>query len=296
MQVQSDKVHQYHEAVMLTNEKTMAIRTTEATNQSTYSVAKIGTTATIEEVNHVNTNRETAIIKESKMKITAPKIIRWSGLAAIVAGLIFAGIQPIHPTDALSSVNTTAWAIITPLKTVMCLFFLVGLTGLYARQVEKVGWPGLIGFLLFGLSWAVNLVYIFAEAFILPPLATAAPKFAQDFIFGVITGRATESNLGALPTLFALNGIFYLLGGLLFGVATFRAGILSRVPAGLLAVTATLTPLAALFPHEIQRYAGIPVGLAVAWLGYSLWSERREQASEAVAATVNPQLRQTAAS
>ncbi|HYP41188.1 MAG TPA: hypothetical protein VEX13_12590 [Chloroflexia bacterium] len=234
-------------------------------------------------MNTINTGRQTAATtdtEERKMKITGSKLIRWAGLPAMLAGIIFAGIQPIHPTDALSSVNTTAWAIITPLKTVMCLFFMLGLTGLYARQVNKAGWLGLAGYLLFGLSWAVNLAYIFAEAFILPPLATAAPKFAQDFIFGVITGRATETNLGALPTIFQLNGLFYLLGGLLFGIATFRSGILSRWPAGLLAVAALLTPLAALFPHEIQRYAGMPVGIAVAWLGYSLLSERRAPASQ----------------
>jgi hypothetical protein len=43
----------------------------------------------------------------------------------------------------------------------------------------------------------------------------------------------------------------------------------------LLAVAATLTPAAALLPHGIQRLAAIPVGLALAWLGYALWSERR---------------------
>ena len=42
------------------------------------------------------------------MKITASSLIRWSGLAALVAGLIFAGIQPIHPPDVLSSVTTGA--------------------------------------------------------------------------------------------------------------------------------------------------------------------------------------------
>ena len=86
-----------------------------------------------------------------------------------------------------------------------------------------------------------------------------------------------------------------MLGGLLFGIATLRAGILSRWAAGLLAVAAALTPLAALFPHEIQRYAGIPVGVAVAWLGYALWSERREHASEPVPGKVSPQLSQTGA-
>jgi hypothetical protein len=66
---------------------------------------------------HMNSNRQTADIadtKESKMKITGSNLIRWTGLSAMVAGIIFAGIQPIHPTDALSSVNTGAWAIITP--------------------------------------------------------------------------------------------------------------------------------------------------------------------------------------
>jgi len=248
----------------------------------------------------MNTNRQTADMKENKMKPTAANLIRWTGVAAMAAGITFAAIQPIHPTDALSSVNTTAWAIITPLKTVMCLFFLLGMTGLYARQVNKAGWLGLAGYLLFSLSWAVNLVYIFAEAFILPPLAAVAPNFVQDVFIGVITQGATTANLGALPTIFALNGIFYLLGGLLFGLATIRAGILSRWAAGLLAVTATLTPLAALFPHEIQRFAGIPVGIAVAWLGYALWSERRTQAAEehsteAVPGTSSRQLRPTTA-
>jgi hypothetical protein len=39
-----------------------------------------------------------------------------------------------------------------------------------------------------------------------------------------------------------------------------------------------LTPLAALLPHDIQRLAAMPMGIALAWLGYALWSERREQA------------------
>ena len=74
--------------------------------------------------------------------------------------------------------------------------------------------------------------------------------------------------------------VLYMLGGLLFGIATFRAGILPRWAAGLLAITAALTPVAALLPHAVQRLAAVPMGLALAWLGYALWSERREQAAE----------------
>jgi hypothetical protein len=196
-----------------------------------------------------------------------------------VAGIIFAGIQPIHPPDVVASVTTGAWAIITRLKTAMCLLFLLGILGIYARQVGKAGWLGLAGYLLFSLSWALQTAFVFAETFILPPLATDAPEFV-DGLLGMASGRASEVDLGALPALYALVGILYLLGGLLLGIATLRAGILPRGAAGLLAVTATLTPAAALLPHHIQRLAAVPMGVALAWLGYALWSERRAPASE----------------
>ena len=225
------------------------------------------------------------------MKTTTSNLIRWTGLAAMAAGIIFAGIQPIHPPDVLASVTTGAWAIIMPLKMVMCLLFLLGMAGLYARQVEEAGWPGLAGYLLFSLSWAINMAFIFAEAFILPVLATAAPQFVESFL-GIVNGSPGDMNIGALPTIYGLSGfVGYMLGGLLFGIATFRAGILPRWPAGLLAVAAALTPAAALLPHEIQRFAGMPVGLAVAWLGYALWIERRERASEPLPVRGSPQLR-----
>jgi len=60
---------------------------------------------TSKEVKLANTNRQTAI-KESKMKVTTPKLIRWAGLSAMVAGIVFAGIQRIQPADVLASVNT----------------------------------------------------------------------------------------------------------------------------------------------------------------------------------------------
>src|ERR671917_159697 len=228
------------------------------------------------------------------MKVTASSLIRWAGLAALVAGIIFAGIQPIHPPDVLSSVTTGAWVIIMPLKLAMCLLFLVGITGIYARQVKEAGWLGLAGFLLLSLAWWIQTGYVFAEAFILPVLATAAPQFVDSFL-GIARGNPGEMNIGALPTIYSLGiGIPYMLGGLLFGIATLRAGILPRWPAGLLAVAAVLTPAAALLPHAIQRLAAIPVGLALAWLGYALWSERRARASDPAPGGASPQPRQTA--
>lgn len=246
----------------------------------------------------MNTTRQIAVItgnkKESNMKISASMLIRWAGVAAMVAGIIFAAIQPIHPADQVASVTTQTWAIITPLKTAMCLLFLLGIVGIYARQVNKAGWFGLAGFLLFSLSWALQTAFVFAEAFIMPQLATIAPKFVDGYL-GISYGRASEVNLGSLPALYSLVGVSYMLGGLLLGIATLRARVLPRWAAGLLAVAAAITPAAALFPHNIQRFAAVPVAVALVCLGYALWSERREHVAEALPYTVSPQLSHTAA-
>ena len=247
----------------------------------------------------MNANRQTTVIKgnnqESKMKITASNLIRWAGLAAMGAGILFIAIQAIHPLDILSSVTTARWAIVHYLGVAMCFFGLLGLAGLYARQVEEAGWLGLAGYLLFSLFWALTMAFQFIEAFISPVLATEAPQFVEGFL-GIVTGQASELNLGALPTVYMLTGLLYLLGGLLFGIATFRAGILPRWAGGLLAVGIVLPLLGSpLVPHPFDRIFAVPVGLALAWLGYALWSERGETVTELVPDRRSLQLRQIGA-
>jgi hypothetical protein len=100
-------------------------------------------------------------------------------------------------------------------------------------------------------------------------------------------------NLGALPTIWTLTAPMYMLGGLLFGIATLRAGFLSRWAAVLLAAGTLLAPVAALLSLELQPKMAIPVGLALAWLGYALWSERREQVAQPVPVKISPLLSQT---
>ena len=201
-------------------------------------------------------------------------LIRWSGLAAMAAGLIFAGIQPVHPPDVLASVTTGVWTVITAVKLAMCFLFMAGLTGLHIRQQAEAGWLGLLGLVLFGASWALQSGFVFAEVFILPPLAEAAPEFVASYL-SVVNGHPGTANIGVIAPAYVVVGLLYLSGGMAFGIATFRAGIFPRRPAGLLALTALMTPGAALLPHAIQRMAAIPMGIALAWLGYALWSETR---------------------
>ena len=214
------------------------------------------------------------VIKEDKMKLMTPRLIRWSGLAAIVGGVIFACIQPIHPPDVLASVTTTMWMVIISLKLVMCFLFLAGIMGLYVRQADKVGWLGLAGFLMLSLSWLLQVGFVFVELFVLPVLATTAPQFVESFL-GIFNGSPGDMNIGALPAVFGMVGILYLLGGLAFGIATLRARVLPRWPAGLLAAAAAITPAAALLPHQLQRYAAVPMGIALIWLGYVLFKQRQ---------------------
>jgi hypothetical protein len=209
------------------------------------------------------------------MKTTASKLIRWAGLSAVVGGTLFVGMQPIHPPEILSSVTTGTWALVHYVGVAMCLLNLVGIAGIYARQVEESGWFGLAGFVLFSLMWVLTAAFQFAEAFILPLLAAAAPRFVVGFL-GITSGSPSEVSLGILPALYSLTSVFYLLGGVLLGIATFRAGVLPRWAGGGLAV-ATVAPLALslLLPHEFIRLAAVPIGVALVWLGYVLWSERR---------------------
>ena len=209
-------------------------------------------------------------------KITTKKLIRWSGLAAILAGSIYAGIQPIHPPDFLPSVTTPAWAVIMPIKLLMCLFFMLGLTGIYAKQIEEAGGLGLIGYLMLGLSWTLQTAFIFTEAFILPVLATSTPEYVESML-GIVNGIPGTMDIGALPAIYGVVGVTYILGNLLFGIAIFRARVLPHWIGGLLAIAAIITPAAALLPHAIQRYAAIPVGVVMIAMGISLFFSDQKQ-------------------
>ena len=215
------------------------------------------------------------------MKITASKLIRWSGLSAMAAGIIFAGIQPIHPPDVIASVTTNAFIIITSFKAIMSLFGIFGIAGLYARQVEETGWMGLAGYLLLTIFYAVQMCYSFAEPTILPLLVPVAPTFVTS-VMQMASQSPTDMNLGAFATVFSLLPIFYLLGLLLFGIAMFRARILSRWAAGLLALSGPIAVVLSLLGHPLDRLAAVPMGIALAWLGYALFFERRENSSKPV--------------
>lgn len=233
----------------------------------------------------MNTNKNT-LTRESKMKVTTPNLIRAAGLSAMVAGTIFAVIQPIHPPDVLASVTTSAFIIITSFKAAMSIFGMIGITGLYARQVEKTGWLGLAGYLLLTIFYAIQMCYSFAEPTLLPLLAKVAPTFV-DSVMAMSRGVAGPMDLGAFAVVFNILPVLYLLGLLLFGIAIFRARILSRWAAVLLASSGPLAIVMSQLPHQFARFAAVPMGIALVWLGFSLLTERRAPVSEPVPGKIN---------
>lgn len=211
-------------------------------------------------------------VAEERKGITTEALIRSAGLFAMLAGILFIAIQLIHPSDQLSSVNTNLWVGVAGLTGLMSFASLIGITGIYARQVKESGWLGLTGFLSFSVFWLLSLIFSFIEALVLPVLTTEAPQFVEGFL-GIFGGFPSEVHLGFLPALAPLAGGMYILGGLLLGIATFRAGILPRLTGVLLAFSSVATLGASIIPHPFDRILAVPMGISLIWLGSILWSD-----------------------
>jgi hypothetical protein len=177
------------------------------------------------------------------MKITNANLIRWAGLCALLGGLCYVFVGIFHPANLPASVSTAQWAIVHVLACATSFLGLLGLAGLYARQAIKSGWLGLVGFVMLSLWLVLIMGFSFVEALILPRLATVTPAFVEGWM-GMFNGDPSPIDLGVLPMLWTLTGPLYIGGGVLFGIATFRARILPRGAAVLLALGAALAPVA----------------------------------------------------
>jgi hypothetical protein len=223
------------------------------------------------------------------VKISNHNLLRLAGLCAVLAGICYVLVGLFHPPNLASSVTSTRWQVVHVLACAVSFFGLLGVTGLYARQAVKSGWLGLAGYLLFSLWLVLIMGFSFVEAFVLPRVAHATPTFVQAWM-GMFTGPKGTFDLGILPTIWTLTAPVYILGGLLFGIATWRAGILPRWAGALLAAGTVLAPIASQLPNASQPKVAVPVGVALVWLGYALWSERRTQDPQAPQPTVRSEV------
>jgi hypothetical protein len=204
------------------------------------------------------------------MTITATGLTKAAAAAAAVAGSIFIAVQIGHPGSDAFTTETTQWVARSCAKTVMAALVLAGITGMYLRQHRKAGVLGLAGYLIFAVGYLALFGVELIAATVLPNLVDTEPGFVNDVVAAANGGTPT-GDIGGLQILFNVAGAGYILGGLLFGIALFRTGVLARWAAALLAVSTVATAALAVLPEAFNRPFAVPEGIALIGLGISLW-------------------------
>jgi hypothetical protein len=223
------------------------------------------------------------------MTITTTTLTRAAGLAAVAGGTLFIAVQIQHPVLDATFTTTTEYMVRETAKIFMAVLSLIGITGIYLRQVRQTGVLGLIGYGVLALGYLAIMISVVIGVFVLPTLADGAPGYVND-VLGVATSRKPVGDVGPIVFLIQGGGFAYIVGGVVFGIAVFRAGILARWAAALLTLGAVATIATSQLPELVQRLFALPVSVALIGLGYSLWREQRTQSSRPLAGTDTSQL------
>lgn len=186
-------------------------------------------------------------------------LIRWGGLAAILAGgllLIFDILEYfIFDLENFSTVAATGtYIFVIGGFLITTLLASLGLVGLYASQAEAAGLLGAVGFLVAFTGTALVTGAFWAQEFFVPAVAEVAPDVLDSGL------------LGWLYFGFVVSFFLFALGWVLFGVATFRARIYPRWAALFLIIGAVLTVLPQL------PVPSIIFDVAMAWMGLLLFT------------------------
>jgi hypothetical protein len=222
------------------------------------------------------------------MTITTTTLTRAAGLAAVAGGLLFIAVQFKHPLLTAQFTTTTEYTVRETAKILMAALSLVGITGIYLRQVRQIGVLGLIGYLLLSVGYLTILTIQVIAVFVLPDLAASQPGYVSD----ALAVAHSSHPVGDVSQFQTLNNIAitYIAGGIIFGIALFRAGILARWAAALMTLGAVATIATFQLPELTQRLFAIPAAVALIGLGYSLWRDQRTQAVRVPPSTDSPQL------
>lgn len=200
-------------------------------------------------------------------------LFRLSGLALLIAlPLQVVGFVLHPPSEQVVDVLKPAYGPAHLVLFTSWMFALLGLTGFYARQADRAGVLGLIGFAATIFAAAYHFYLLLYEAY-------ATPLLAQESATRALVGDGPLAHgAGALGPLAFLS----ILAFPLLGIATVRAGVLPRwagwlqiasvpvfflsivlVPLGMFAEGGMLSPIAMLYYLAFLGYA---LG------GYALWT------------------------
>lgn len=180
-------------------------------------------------------------------------LYRWAGVAGLLSGLflVIRGVTvPLGGSAAIAVVLILAW--ITALYAV---------TGVYLIQRRESGTLGAVGY-------AVNLLGL---ALVITRASAAS------FVFRRLPADTLQPLMrGGVGPLFHAAGLVLLIGVLLLGLATLRAGVLPRGAAVLymVGIAGFVLGTFALGRPVLTVVGGgaVLAGIGMAWFGYALWS------------------------
>ena len=195
--------------------------------------------------------------------MSSSNLIRWCGLAELLAGVLIALFLLLHSERDVASVLSIPYTAQHFLGIGAAILGLLGLIGLYAVQLQQAGWPGLIGFLLAFTGTALRVGQAFFDGVTIPLIATYNPDLLEivESLF-----------IGATALIFLLTGVTFILGFIIFGIVIMRVGMFPRPGGLLLIIGAPLLGLGPLMPVYVLTIGAIVFGLGQVWLGYALWT------------------------
>jgi hypothetical protein len=225
--------------------------------------------------------------EETDMRTSNDRLAAAAGLCAAAAGAIFIGVQIDHPPADVEHIVTTEMTIREATKAAMCLLAVAGLAGMFVRNRSRLGVVGRAGYALVTVGYLAMFVVQCLVGFVLPSMADTDPAYVRDVLVAA-TGGSAKGDIGAYPVLFGVAGIGFSIGGMLFGIALFRARILSRWAAALFAYGTVSAFALTVLPESFNRPFAVPTGVALIGLGLSLWRDMGEETETVELRTVGP--------
>src|SRR5215210_1067370 len=186
--------------------------------------------------------------------------------AAIVSGLAMVVLLLVEwllvPHERLGPVVflTGSYVVSSGLRLLSIVLLVWALIGIYGHQSSGAGTLGLWAFVVVFLGTALTVGITWAEVFVWPTLTQLDPN--------TMSGSVTNISpylVAGLNVSFQLFGV----GLILFGLATFRAGVYPRWASVLLIVSIPVTMFLDPTPGTFQESIGqILLGITVAALGW----------------------------
>jgi hypothetical protein len=225
----------------------------------------------------METGAELRHTREQRQAPDTRTLIRWSGLAAVLGGVLLLQAPLLHPADTPEGFASPMWVINHFGLYAGYLLVQLGLIGMLARQYHAAGRLGVLGFVVAFVGVGLTLMEGRDHTFSLPLLRLSG-----------LQGSDPDSLHGLWELVF--NAAAFSAGHILLGIATYRAGMFPRLAAMLLAVGAPILAFSPPIGIEAALIGSALYGGAVVWIGALLLSTRHinRQAPAQVTVTAAP--------